>query len=315
MAEGGIRLQMGAADWALLAALSLLWGGSFFFVEVALAGLPPFTLVWLRVALAAAALHLFLRVTGSGLPAGWRVWAAFFGMGLVNNAIPFSLIVWGQTQIASGLAAILNATTPLFTVLVAHAATGDERITGGRVAGVVVGFAGVAVMLGPEAGVGLGDDLLAQLACLAAALSYAVAGVFGRRFGRMGVGPAQTASGQVTASSLLLLPVVLMVDRPWALALPGADIWAAVFGLALASTALAYIIYFRILATAGATNLLLVTLLIPVTAILLGVFVLGERLEVVHLAGMALITLGLVALDGRPARAARALFPPRSGRP
>ncbi len=308
MAEGGIRLQMGATDWALLIALSLLWGGSFFFVEVALAGLPPFTLVWLRVALAALALQLFLSLAGRGPAAGWRVWLAFFGMGLLNNAIPFSLIVWGQTQIASGLAAILNATTPMFTVLVAHAATRDERMTGGRLAGVAIGFAGVAVMLGPDALAGLGDDLLAQLACLGAALSYAVAGVFGRRFKRLGVKPAQTAAGQVTASSLLLLPLVLIVDRPWALALPGADVWAAVIALALASTALAYILYFRILATSGATNLLLVTLLIPVTAILLGVLVLGERLAPVQLAGMALIALGLAAIDGRPARAARALF-------
>jgi drug/metabolite transporter (DMT)-like permease len=313
MADGGIRLNLGPRDWALLTALSLLWGGSFFFVEVALDALPPFTLVLLRVALAAAALHLFLRVSGLGMPAGWRVWAAFFGMGLLNNAIPFTLLVWGQTQISSSLASILNATTPMFTVLVAHAATRDERITGGRLLGVVIGFAGVAVMLGPDALAGLGDDLLAQIACLGAALSYAFAGVFGRRFKRMGVKPVQTAAGQVTASSLLLLPLALLVDRPWALALPGLDVWAAVVGLALLSTALAYILYFRILSTSGATNLLLVTLLIPVTAILLGVMILGERLEPEHLGGMALIALGLAAIDGRPVRAAHMLFTARSG--
>jgi len=313
MTDGGIRLNMGLGDWTLLIVLSLLWGGSFFFIEGALAALPPFTLVLLRVSLAAAALHLFLRIRGLGMPAGRLVWAAFFGMGLLNNAIPFSLIVWGQTQIASGLAAILNATTPLFTVLVAHAATRDERLTGGRLAGVVIGFAGVAVMIGPGALAGLGDDLLAQLACLAAALSYAFAGVFGRRFARLGVKPVQTAAGQVTASSLLLLPLALLVDRPWALPLPGPEVWAAVAALALLSTALAYILYFRILATSGATNLLLVTLLIPVTAILLGVAILGERLAAEHIAGMALIALGLAAIDGRPARAARALLTARSG--
>ncbi|MDH3230045.1 MAG: DMT family transporter [Alphaproteobacteria bacterium] len=308
MGDGGIRLNMGFMDWALLVVLSLLWGGSYFFVEVALAALPPFTLVLLRVALAAAGLHLFLRVGGTGMPSGRGVWLAFFGMGLLNNAIPFSLIVWGQTQIASGLASILNATAPLFTALVAHAATRDEQLTGGRLAGVVIGFAGVVAMLGPEALAGLGDDLLAQIACLAAALSYAFAGVFGRRFARLGVRPAQTAAGQVTASSLLLLPLVLLVDRPWTLAMPGPGAWAAVVALALLSTALAYILYFRILSTSGATNLLLVTLLIPVTAILLGVFILGERLEAVHLAGMALIALGLAVLDGRPARVARGLL-------
>ncbi len=310
MADGGIRLNMGVRDWALLIVLSLLWGGSFFFVEVALTALPPFTLVLLRVGLAAAALHVFLRFSGLGMPSGWRVWAAFFGMGLLNNAIPFTLLVWGQTQITSGLASILNATAPLFTVIVAHAATRDERLTGGRLAGVVIGFAGVALMIGPDALAGLGDDLLAQIACLAAALSYAFAGVFGRRFARMGVKPVQTAAGQVTASSLLLLPLVLLVDRPWSLPMPGPGAWAAIVALALLSTALAYILYFRILSTSGATNLLLVTLLIPPTAILLGVTILGERLEAIHVAGMALIALGLAAIDGRPARAARALFSP-----
>jgi drug/metabolite transporter (DMT)-like permease len=311
MTDGGIRLHMNVKDWALLIALSLLWGGSFFFVEVALVALPPFTLVLLRVALAAAALHLFLRLTGRGMPGGWPVWAAFFGMGLLNNAIPFTLLVWGQTQISSSLAAILNATTPMFTVLVAHAATRDERLSGGRILGVIIGFAGVAVMLGPKALSGLGDDLMAQLACLGATLSYAFAGVFGRRFARMGVRPAQTAAGQVTASSVLLLPLVLLVDRPWTLAMPGAEIWAAVIGLALLSTALAYILYFRILSTSGATNLLLVTLLIPATAILLGATILSERLEPEHIAGMGLIALGLAAIDGRPARAARALLSAR----
>jgi len=300
MADGGIRLDMGVRDWALLAALSLLWGGSFFFVEVALTGLPPFTIVLLRVALAAAALHLFLRLSGLGMPGGRQLWTAFFAMGFLNNAIPFSLLVWGQTQIASGLASILNATTPLFTVVVAHALTRDEKMTAGRLAGVAIGFAGVAAMIGPEALAGLGDDLLAQIACLGATLSYAFAGVFGRRFARMGVAPAQTAAGQVTASSVLLLPLVLLVDRPWSLPAPGLEVWASLAALALLSTALAYILYFRILSTSGATNLLLVTLLIPPTAILLGATILGERLAPEHFAGMALIALGLAAIDGRP---------------
>jgi drug/metabolite transporter (DMT)-like permease len=313
MTDGGIRLNMGLKDWALLIVLSLLWGGSFFFVEVALAALPPFTLVLLRVGLAAIALHVFLRIGGLGMPAGRHVWVAFLGMGILNNAVPFTLLVWGQTQISSSLASILNATTPLFTVLVAHVATRDERITGGRLAGVAIGFAGVVAMIGPDALAGLGDDLLAQAACLGAALSYAFAGVFGRRFARLGVKPLQTAAGQVTASSLLLLPLVLIVDRPWSLPMPGLETWAAIVALALLSTALAYILYFKILSASGATNLLLVTLLIPVTAILLGVMILGERLAPEHFAGMALIALGLAAIDGRPARAARALLTARSG--
>ncbi len=299
---------MGQLDWVLLLILSLLWGGSFLFVGIAVRELPPFTIVLLRVAIAALALNIVLRARGIALPSDWASWAAFFGMGLLNNAIPFSLIVWGQTHIASGLAAILNATTPLFTVLVAHCLTADDRLTGSRLTGLAIGFFGIVVLIGPEAQRGLGGDVMAQCAVLGAACSYAFAGVFGRRFKRMGIPPLATASGQVTASSLLLLPLVLAIDRPWALALPGAATWAALLGLALLSTALAYVLYFRILAAAGAVNLLLVTFLIPPSAILLGAVVLHESLQATDLLGMALIGGGLAAIDGRVAQAVAARY-------
>ncbi|MGE3294909.1 MAG: DMT family transporter [Geminicoccaceae bacterium] len=301
---------MGAREWAMLAALSLLWGGSFFFVAVALHAFPPFTLVALRVGLAALCLLVVLRLIGLRLPRGREPWLAFVGMGLLNNALPFSLIVWGQTQIASGLAAILNATSPLATVLVAHLCTRDERLTANRVAGVVIGLLGVGVMLGPAALAGPGGPMLAQLACLGAALSYACASVFGRRFARLGIAPLQGAAGQLLASSAILLPQALLLDHPWHLALPDLRAWAAVAGLALLSTALAYILYFRLLRAAGAVNLQLVTFLIPVSAILLGVLVLGERLTALQLAGMALIAAGLAAIDGRLIRLARASVRP-----
>jgi len=290
---------MSPLDWSLLLALSLLWGGSFFFVGVAVKALPPFTIVLLRVAIAAVALHLVLRLTRTTMSWGGKTWLAFFGMGLLNNAIPFSLIVWGQTHIASGLASILNATTPLFTVLIAHGLTTDERLSKGRIAGVLIGFAGVIVLIGPQALAGLGQDVMAQLAILGAAISYGFAAIFGRRFKRMGVPPLATAAGQVTASSLLLLPVALAVDRPWILAWPDLPVWAAILGLALLSTALAYVVFFRILASAGAVNLSLVTFLIPVSAILLGVAILGERLATTDFLGLALVGLGLAAIDGR----------------
>jgi drug/metabolite transporter (DMT)-like permease len=290
---------MGALDWFLLLALSILWGGSFFFVGVAVKALPPFTLVLLRVAIAAVALHLVRRASGTGMPWDRASWRAFFGMGLLNNAIPFSLIVWGQTHIASGLASILNATTPLFTVLIAHLLTADERLTKGRIVGVLIGLAGVVVLIGPQALAGLGKDVTAQLAVLGAAISYGFAAIFGRRFKRMGVPPLATAAGQVTASSLLLLPVALLVDRPWTLASPGLSAWGAILGLALLSTALAYVLFFRILASAGAVNLMLVTFLIPVSAIVLGSAFLGEALAPADYFGMALIGLGLAAIDGR----------------
>jgi len=290
---------MSTPEWAMLLSLSVLWGGSFFFTHVALSALPPLTLVVLRVGLAALILNAVVPVLGLAMPRGTEVWTAFLFMGLLNNVVPLSLIVWGQTHIASGLAAILNATTPLFAVLVAHVGTSDERMTGKRLAGVLVGLAGVVVMVGPVVLSGFGTNLLAQVAVLGAALSYACAGVFGRRFRRMGVPPLATAAGQVTASTILLLPIVLMVDRPWTLAMPGASVWGAIAGAAALSTALAYVLYFRILATAGATNLLLVTFLIPVSAILAGALALGESLDPRHGLGMALIGCGLAAIDGR----------------
>lgn len=291
--------RMGGRDWGLLVLLSLLWGGSFFFVGVAVVGLPPFTIVLLRVGLAALALNGVLLATGLRLPWDGRVWGAFALMGFLNNLVPFSLIVWGQTQIASGLASILNATTPLFTVLLAHVLTRDEKLSGARFAGVVIGFAGVVVMIGPEAFDDLSNSVLAQLAIVGAALSYGFAAVFGRRFARLGVAPLSTATGMVSVSTLMLIPLVGVVDRPWELPMPGMDVWAAILGLALFSTALAYILYFRILASVGATNLSIVTFLIPVSAILLGALFLGERLGLIHFAGMALIGVGLAAIDGR----------------
>lgn len=181
----------------------------------------------------------------------------------------------------------------------AHLLTADEKLTGNKLAGVTVGFIGVAIMIGTDALAGLGEQSGAQLAVLGAALSYALAGIFGRRFKAMGIAPLPSATGQVCASSLLLMPLALLVDRPWTLALPSLPVWAALLGIALLSTALAYVLFFRILASAGATNLMLVTFLIPVSAIVLGALVLGEHLHAKHLLGMTLITLGLVAIDGR----------------
>ncbi|HEX6121188.1 MAG TPA: DMT family transporter [Dongiaceae bacterium] len=291
--------RMGPFDWCLLLFLSLLWGASFFYAAVALKELPPLTIVLLRVAIAALTLHIVLRLVGVRFPWDGKSWRAFFGMGLLNNAIPFCLIVWGQTHVASGLASILNATTPFFTIIVAHFLAADERLTKNRLLGVLIGLVGVVVLIGPQALSGLGKDVSGQLAIVGAAISYAFAGVFGRRFRRMGIPPLATATGQVTASSLLLLPIVLLVDRPWDLAMPGTAVWLAILGTALLSTALGYVVYFRLLASAGAVNLLLVTFLIPPSAIVLGVFLLGEHLQATDFLGMALIGLGLAAIDGR----------------
>lgn len=294
-----INSKMGAAEWGMLLALSVLWGGSFFFIEIAVADLPPLTIVVLRVGLAALALWAYAFATGLRPPRSAAVWLAFLIMGVLNNAIPFTLIVWGQTQITSGFASILNATAPLFTVVVAGLLLADERITPLKLIGVALGLAGVVLMIGPAALDSLGADVLAQFAILGAALSYAFAGVFGRRFRMMGISPIVTASGQVTASTCVLTVVIVVTGQPVLPAAPGIGTWAAILCLALLSTAVAYVLYFRILATSGATNLSLVTFLVPVSAILLGVIVLGETLELRQIGGMALIGAGLSAIDGR----------------
>ncbi|MHC8510369.1 MAG: DMT family transporter [Rhodospirillales bacterium] len=289
--------RMTTFEWMLLAVLSLLWGGSFFFTEVALFELPPMTVVAVRVAGAALILHIVLICMGRPVRAAPGTWRDFFIMGLLNNAVPFSLIVWGQTHIASGLAAILNAATPLFALIVAHLWTTDEKLTGARLAGVLTGFAGVAVLVGPSVFGTLGDKTWAQVAILGAALSYAFAGVFGRRF--KDVRPSTAAAGQLTASAAVMLPLAAFADAPWTLAMPGpATLWALA-GLAALSTALAYVIVFRILGAAGAVNLLLVTLLIPPVAVTLGVLFLNETLDTAQMFGMALIGLGLLCVDGR----------------
>lgn len=299
MNNTSIKLNMGAPEWAMVIALSIVWGGSFFTVGIAVQELPPLTIVVCRVGLAAIGLWAFCIVSGIRMPSRLQAWLAFAGMGTLNNAIPFSLIVWGQTEIASGLASILNATTPFFGVLVANALTSDERASSAKLAGVLIGLGGVIWMVGATALSGLGDAVWAQLAILGAAVSYAFAGVYGRRFRTMGIAPVATATGQVTCSTLLLVPLMLVIDRPWTLSAPGLETIAALVALALISTSLAYVLYFRILAAAGATNLLLVTFLIPPVAILLGIAFLGEVLEWRHIGGMALIFAGLVMIDGR----------------
>ena len=305
MSERQAAPAMGATEWVLLLVLSVLWGGSFFFFKVLVAEFPPFTVVLGRVAFAALALNLLLLARRDPMPRDPRLWAAFVTMGLLNNVIPFTLIVFGETRISSGLASILNATTPIFTVLAAHALTSNEKLSWAKGWGALFGFLGVAVLIGPRALSSLGSgDVVGELACLAAALTYAFAGIFGRRF--RGVPPLKVATGQVTASTMVLIPLAAAVDAPWTLPAPSMNAWFAFAGIALFSTALAYILYFRILATAGATNLLLVTFLLPVSATALGAAVLGEAVTWQALAGMALIGLGLLAIDGRAWKALKA---------
>lgn len=294
-----INQRMGAKDWAMLLLLSFLWGGSFFFISVAVSELPPFTLVTMRVGLAAVTLWLVLLVSGYPIPKSPEVWRAFVMMGLLGNALPFSLIAWGQTHIGAGLASIINATTPIFTILIAGAFLSDEHITPRKMLGVTAGLAGVIVLIGPSALLELGTNTMAQLAVIGAAVSYSCATVFGRRFKAMGISPLDTAVGQVTASTIILLPVVWFIDKPLQLANPSLQVWLAILALAIFSTAFAYILFFRILSSSGATNVVLVTFLAPVTASLLGWLMLDEQLQAKHFIGMGCIGLGLAIIDGR----------------
>jgi drug/metabolite transporter (DMT)-like permease len=293
---------MGGREWVQLLILSAVLGGSFFFFKVLVAELPPLTIVLGRVGLAAVALNLFLVLRGERMPNSPRLWGAFLVMGVLNNVVPFTLIVFGETRISSGLASILNATTPIFTVLAADRLTTTERLTLAKGIGVACGFVGVAVLIGPAALRNLGGgDLVGEAACLLAALSYAFAAIFGRRF--RDIPPLKVATGQITAGTAVLIPLSLIVDRPWTLAPPSEAAWLSLVTIALLCTAVAYTMYFRILATAGATNLLLVAFLLPISALLLGAAFLDETVSLRALAGMALIGLGLAAIDGRMPRA------------
>ena len=294
-----IRTMMNRSDWLTLIALAVIWGAAFLFISVAVSEVEPLTYVWLRLTIAAAAMWLFLwwRGESAGLPR--TIWVSILVLALFNNAIPFVLFGWGQTHIASGLAAILNATTPIWGVVVAHLLTGDEKMSGRKLAGVFLGFAGVTVMIGPALLGSIGSDVLAQFACVTAALCYAFAGVWARRFRAMGVSPMSVTTGQLSAGAVVMLPVALLVDQPWLDTLPSLKAIGAIVALAVVCSAFAYILYFRLIDRAGATNALLVTLLVPPVAIFLGALVLNEVIEARDFAGLGLIALGLAAIDGR----------------
>jgi drug/metabolite transporter (DMT)-like permease len=295
----GRAVRMKGQDWALLFLLSIFWGGSFFFGAVAVREVPPLTLVALRTGIATLTLLAILRMRGETLPIARGTVAAFAVMGLLNNLLPFSLLFWALTTIPSGLASILNATTPIFSIVVAHFVLADERMAKNKVVGILFGFAGVVVLVGRDA-VGSADIAsLGILACLCAALSYGFAGIFGRRFKAMHLSATQVAFGQLFASTILALPLVFALDTPWRQTMPSAAAIGSVLALAIVSTALAYAIFFRVLASAGAVNVALVTLLVPVSAILLGTLILSEDLVWQHFMGMGLIGIGLLAIDGR----------------
>ncbi|MXZ80242.1 MAG: DMT family transporter [Gammaproteobacteria bacterium] len=287
---------MNPAECGLLVLLSILWGSAFFFVGVAVVELPPLTVALVRVGLASMMLLGLMLILGHSLPRSLSGWIPFLVMGLLNNALPFSFLNTGQTLISVGLASIINGMTPLFTALV-MASFREERLTLRRVAGVLLGVVGI--MLISLQDMAAGDARLLGIGlCLAGALSYGFAALWGRRH-LMDVPPLKTATCQLLSSTLIMAAVVALVESPWTLPMPGMQTWLALIALALFGTALAYVVFFEILARAGASNVMLVTLLIPVTALLLGNLFLAEPIFVHEIAGAAVIGLGLLFIDGR----------------
>lgn len=291
-----VELQIDARDWSRLVVLSVLWGGTFFFTGVALKELPPLTLVFLRLSIASLILLPLLWINGIRFPAGVAGWRPYAVMAFINNVIPFSLIVMAQTYIPSGLASVVNATTPVFTVLVA-AAFGEEKLILRRVAGVLLGLLGVAVLKGYDFDITSRQSIGIAL-CLGATLCFGFSALWATRK-LAGSPPIGTATFQLISASLMMLVLASVIDRPWQLQMPGLTTWAAILGLASLSTALAFIIFFQIVIRSGASNVMLVTLLVPVSAILLGYSILGERIEFREIIGALIIGSALLVMDGR----------------
>ncbi|HMT41145.1 MAG TPA: DMT family transporter [Sphingorhabdus sp.] len=291
--------KLDGTGWLLIGILSILWGGAFFLIEVGLRSYPPITLVFMRLALAVPPMWIAMRLMGERLPTEPRIWGLLAIVGALNCALPFILFFWGQQYLDSGYASILNATTPLWGVITAHFLTSDEKANPARIIGVLVGMAGIVVMVGPEAMKGLSNNLLAQIACIVSTIFYSFAAIYGRRLSQSELTPMAVATGQTLVAALMMVPIVAVMDQPWAMPTPRLDSTLAGITLALLSTALAYTLYFRLIDRSGASNAQLVAFLMPILAVILGIAFLGESLTGGQIAGAGLIAVGLAILDGR----------------
>ncbi len=283
--------------WLELLLLGIIWGGVFLTVAIGLEELSPLALAAFRTGIAAPILWLYVWFRKLPLPRGFRIWRALLVMGLLNNVLPFALLNYGQTLIDSGLTAIFNAGTAVFGILVAALFFADERLTKPKIIGVLLGVMGIAVTVGYDSIQSFNLTSLAQMACIVATLCYALASVWARK-NLTNLAPACVSAGMVTCSTLVMIPIVMVFEG-----LPSFDLklqtWIAILYAASIATAFAYLLYFRILAMAGAANTMLVTLIVPPIAILLGVVVLQETLPLRSFIGFGFIALGLVVIDGR----------------
>ena len=291
------QLTLGTAEWLLIMLHSVLWGASFFFGAVAIREIPSLTITGFRAIPASIIVVGVCLSMGLAIPLRAGYWGRMFVLGILNNIAPMLLILWAQHQVASGVAAVFNATTPLFVVVIAHFASADERFSWNKGLGLLVGIAGVSVLVGTNVTSGTTGGVLAKAALLAAAMCYALAGIFARRTSREA--PFVIAAGQLLAALAMALPLALIVDRPFALPMPSAVAMGAVLGIGIFSSALASLVYFTVIKRAGATNGLLVTLLLPITPLVLGALFLGEHVSGREFAGAGIIALALVILDGR----------------
>lgn len=287
---------MRAKHWLLLILLSILWGGTYVFAREALTELPPLTVTFARCAIGAAVLVPVALLLRYPVPATGEAWRNFGVMALLNNVIPFGLTFWAQTMIPAGLASVMNATTPLMTLLVARFVAG-EKMPKHKVAGLLLGLAGVAILIGPSALTGDHGNALGMLLVVGCAVSYGFSGLWGRRFND--TPPIVTAAAQLACATIVLLPMAAAADQFWRLPLPPMNVLVALLALGTVSTALAYILFFKVMAEAGSNNVMLVTLLIPISAVALGVWRFGERLSDNQMAGAAIIAASLLLIDGR----------------
>jgi drug/metabolite transporter (DMT)-like permease len=279
--------RMGAGEWGLLIILSVLWGASFLFMGILVKELPPLTISASRLTIASLLIGILASKRPKDLP-----WRELLILGVLNNTIPYALILWGQRYVSSSVASIINSTSPFFTSIFAHFLTDDEKINKFSMMGISLGFSGVLAMAWDLQG-----SLIGELAIITAVICYSYATVYGRRFYSMGLSPLDIAFGQLSTAAATSIPLAIL-ERPW-LVMPSQRAWVSIIGISVFSTALAYLIFFRILERAGATNANLVTLLIPVTATLLCTAFLGERLELRHIVGMCLIMTGLLIMNLR----------------
>ncbi len=287
----------GPRHWAMLGYLTVFWGLAFFLIAVGLRGLPPLTLVVVRLAVGAAALYPVMRWQGGRLPVEGEWWVRFAVLAVLGNLVPFSLISWAETRITSGQAGLLMALMPISTVLLAHIFVAHEQLTRRRLLGILLGFVGVGILVGAEAVRALGGgQLVAQLAVIAATLAYAVNAVYTKRLPH--IDTLVVATGSLLIGTLMLAPVALVLERPWE-RVPGADAWLAVVVLGVFSTGLATWVYFRVVSDCGPGFLSIINYMIPAVAFLAGVFFLDEPAAFSQFAGLLVICAGIFLSQSR----------------